>query len=56
MLKWFKERSGERTTLDGASLMIICGSVILFGGIANLLAWAGLLYGIYTTVASEDPS
>jgi hypothetical protein len=54
MLKWFKERSGERTTLDGASLMVICGSVILFGGIANLLAWAGLLYGIYTFTQPED--
>ena len=37
MLKWLKERSGERTTLDGASLMIICGSVILFGGIGILI-------------------
>lgn len=54
MLKWFKERSGERTTLDGASLMVICGSVILFGGIAKLLAWAGLLWGVYTLTKSED--
>lgn len=56
MLNWFKERSGERTTLDGVTLMVICGSVILFGGVANLLAWAGFAYGIYTTVSSEDES
>lgn len=56
MLKWFKERTGERTTLDGMTLMLICGSVILFGGVANLLAWAGFAYGIYTTVSSEDES
>ena len=54
MLKWFKERSGERTTLDGASLMIICGSVILFGGLVKIAAWLGLGYGIWTLLQKED--
>ena len=48
------DRVGERTSLDGVSLIVICGSVVLFGGIAKLLAWAGLAYGIYTLVKSED--
>jgi hypothetical protein len=54
MLNWLKERVTERTTFDGASLIVICGSVILFGGIAKLLAWAGFLWGIYTLVRKED--
>jgi len=51
---WIMDRVGERTSLDGVSLIVICGSVVLFGGIAKLLAWAGLAYGIYTLVKSED--
>jgi hypothetical protein len=48
---WIAERIVERTTLDGIGLIVVCGSVILFGGLAKLLAWAGLLWGIYTLVA-----
>ena len=51
---WVMDRDGERTSLDGLSLVVICGSVILFGGIAKLLAWVGLAWGIYTLVKSED--
>jgi len=53
-MSWLKNRIKERTSLDGVSLIVICGSVILFGGIAKLLAWAGLLWGVYTMVKSED--
>jgi hypothetical protein len=51
---WLKDRIKERTSLDGVSLIVICGSVILFGGIAKLLAWAGLLWGVYTLTKAED--
>ena len=51
---WFKDRIKERTSLDGVSLIVICGSVILFGGIAKLLAWVGFLWGVYTLTKSED--
>ena len=54
MKEWIIDRVGERTSLDGVGLVLICGSVILFGGIAKLLAWAGLLWGIYTLVKSES--
>lgn len=50
---WVMDRVGERTSLDGLTLVVICGSVILFGGIAKLLAWLGLAWGIYTLVKSE---
>ena len=43
MLDWVKARLVERTTLDGVALILACGSVILFGGLAKLLAWVGSL-------------
>ena len=36
MKEWIMDRVGERTSLDGVGLVLICGSVILFGGIAKL--------------------
>ena len=51
---WIMDRVGERTSWDGLTIVVVCGSVFLFGGIAKLLAWAGLAYGIYTLVKSED--
>ena len=50
---WVMDRVGERTSLDGVALIGICGSVILFGGLAKIAAWVGLGYGIYTLVKSE---
>ncbi len=50
---WVMDRLGERTSIDGLSLIVVCGSVILFGGLAKLLAWAGLLWGVYTLVKSD---
>ncbi len=51
--EWIKNRLEERTSLDGVGLIAICGSIILFGGIAKLAAWAGLVWGIYTLVQKE---
>ena len=50
---WVMDRVGERTSIDGLGLIVICGSVILFGGIAKLLAWVGLVWGVYTLVKSD---
>jgi len=50
---WVMDRLGERTSWDGISLIVVCGSVVLFGGLAKLLAWVGLGYGIYTLVKAE---
>jgi len=50
---WVVARLGERTSWDGLSLIAICGSVILFGGLAKLLAWAGLLWGVYTLIMEQ---
>lgn len=53
MLDFIKARLGERTSLDGVSLIAICGTIILFGGLAKLAAWVGLAYGIFTLVKPE---
>ena len=53
MLNWIKSRLAERTSHDGIALIAVCGSVVLFGGLAKMLAWAGLVYGIYTLVKQE---
>lgn len=53
MMDWVKDRLGERTSWDGGMLIAVCGSVILFGGIAKLLAWAGLAWGIWTMLKKE---
>ena len=51
---WILARWAERTSWDGVTIIVVCGSIILFGGIAKLLAWAGLAYGIYTLSKTED--
>ena len=51
---WVKDRLGERTSLDGGVLIAVCGSVILFGGLVKIAAWAGLGYGIWTLLQKED--
>lgn len=53
MMHWVKARLGERTSWDGGMLIAVCGSVILFGGIAKMLAWAGLAWGIWTMMKKE---
>ena len=53
MYKFLRRAVTERTSWDGAILIGICGSVILFGGLAKMLALIGLGYGIWTLVKSE---
>jgi hypothetical protein len=50
---YIKKIIRERTSLDGAALIVICGSVLLLGGLVKWAAWAGLAYGIYTLLKTE---
>ena len=54
MLEWVKARIKERTSWDGGVIIAVCGSIILFGGIVKLLAWAGLAYGAWTIWKAES--
>jgi len=51
--EWLMARMPERTSQDGVLLIVVCGSVILFGGVVKLLAWVGLAWGVYTLIMEE---
>ena len=53
-MDWIKARFKERTSLDGVSLILVAGLVLIAAPIVKLLAWPALAYGIYTLVKSED--
>lgn len=53
-MKYLTKLMGERTSLDGVTLIAICGGFILFGGIAKLFAWVGLAYGVWTLLKTES--
>jgi len=53
-LKYLSKLLKQRTSWDGIVLIGICGSVILLGGLAKLLAWVGLGYGIWTLIKEEE--
>jgi hypothetical protein len=50
---WLVARMPERTTHDGVLLVAVALSVLLFGGVAKLLAWVALVWGVYTLVVGE---
>ena len=53
-MDWIKARIKERTSIDGMSLILMAGLVIIAAPIVKLLAWPALAYGVYTLVKSED--
>lgn len=50
---WVLARLGERTSLDGGVIIAVCGGYLLLGGLIDLVAWGGLLYGAWTLWKSE---
>ena len=52
-MTYIKKLLKERTSWDGAMLIGVCGAFILFGGLAKILAWIGLVYGIWTLLKTE---
>ncbi len=52
-MEWLKARVSERTSWDGAVIMAVCLLVLLTGGLAKVLAFAGLLYGAWTCYKAE---
>ena len=53
-MNWIKDRLKEITTLDGAALVIICGAIILLGGIVKMVTGPRLAYGIFTALKGEQ--
>ena len=52
-MEWLKDRVSERTSWDGAVIIVVCGLVLFTGGLAKLLAIGGLCYGIWTCYEAE---
>lgn len=51
---WVMSRLGERTTYDGAVIVALCGSYILFESIIGIGAYAGVLYGLWTMYQEQS--
>jgi|TARA_R110000851_G_scaffold274449_4_gene427044 hypothetical protein len=50
---WIHDRATERTSWDGAMLIVAGLSFIFFNGIATLVAWGAVAYGIWTLVKED---
>ena len=46
--KWINARIKERTTLDGALLIVAGVSFLIFKPIAAIVAYAAIVYGAWT--------
>tara|TARA_B100000497_G_C7693571_1_gene422555 strand:- start:342 stop:503 length:162 start_codon:yes stop_codon:yes gene_type:complete len=53
-MKYISKLMGERTSMDGVVLITLCGSFLLLGGLAEIVAWAGLAYGAWTVLTPES--
>jgi|TARA_Y100000992_G_C20823597_1_gene286019 uncharacterized membrane protein len=52
-IKWVKDRTDERTSWDGA-VLILCGVIVLIAGpFAKLAAWGAIGYGAWTLWKKE---
>ena len=52
-IKFVKDRLDERTSCDGA-VLILCGIVVLIAGpLAKLAAWGAIGYGAWTLYKRE---
>ncbi len=47
MLDWIKDRTVERTSLDGSVLIAAGIVVLLFAPLAKYAAWAAIAYGAW---------
>jgi|TARA_B100001094_G_scaffold328108_1_gene387749 hypothetical protein len=52
-MSWVKARVSERTSWDGAILVVLGVLVIFMNPLAKLLAWVALLWGAWTIYKEE---
>jgi len=53
LLEWFGKRLKERTTTDGMILILVGVTYLLFQPIAVYMAYAAIVYGLYTAVKQQ---
>jgi hypothetical protein len=52
--KWVKSRIEERTSWDGAALILMGVLVLIAGPFAKLAAYVAIAYGAWTIYKKED--
>lgn len=50
---WASDRLKERSTLDGAVLVVASLAFLLFKPIATVIAYIALIYGIWTIIKED---
>ena len=51
--EWITARIAERTSWDGVSIIALSVAVLVASPLVKWIAWAGLVYGIYTLVKEQ---
>ncbi len=54
MMDWIKDRITERTSIDGIILVVVGVLTLIAKPIVGLVAYAAIIYGLYTFWKSED--
>ena len=52
-MNWLKSRLKERTSLDGAALMVLGGLVLFMAPLAKIAAGVAIVYGAWTLWKGE---
>ena len=51
--EWILARLAERTSWDGASIIALSVCILVASPLVGWLAWAGLVYGVYTLIKEQ---
>lgn len=51
--KWIESRLQERSTVDGIVMVAAGAAVIVFSPFAKLIAYAAIIYGVWTIYRQE---
>ena len=52
-MNWLKSRLRERTSLDGAALIVLGGLVLFMAPLAKIAAGVAIVYGAWTLLKGE---
>lgn len=52
-MNWIKNRLKERTSLDGAALLVLGGLVLFMAPLAKIAAGVAIVYGAWTLLKGE---
>jgi hypothetical protein len=51
--EWITARVAERTSWDGVSIIALSVAILVASPLVKWIAWAGLVYGLYTLVKEQ---